>query len=121
MVTRLATLVCASVLGFACTAAAGNEPASTTQTSGKHVLSERSDGRTYTMRLGRTGALLVPSRLRGEVKKVGRSVLVLRLETFAPTTTTEWELRAERVGSTVITGPRRDGTRFRITINVVAG
>ena len=120
MITKLATLVCASVLGFACTAAAGNEPAAT-QTAGKLVLTERSDGRTLTMRLGRTGALLVPSRLRGAVKTVGRSILVIRVETFAPTSTSEWELRAERIGSTVITGPRRDGSRFRITIKVVAG
>jgi hypothetical protein len=73
------------------------------------------------MRLGRTGRLLVPSRLRGEVKALGRAVLLVGVETFAPTTTREWELRARQVGSTVVTGPRRDGTRFRVTIRVVAG
>jgi hypothetical protein len=116
VLTRLATLVCAALLGFACTAAAGNEP--TTQTTGRLVLTERDHGRTVTMRRGRTGTLLVPSRLRGEVKTIGLSVLVISLETFAPTTTREWELRARRVGSTVVTGPRRDGRRFRITIRV---
>ena len=115
--TRLATLVCAALLGVACTAEAGNEPATTA--TGRLVLTERDHGRTVTMRLGRTGTLLVPSRLRGDVKTIGVSVLAIRLETFAPTATSEWELRARRVGSTVVTGPRRDGRRFRITIRVV--
>jgi hypothetical protein len=121
--TRFAALVCASLLGFACTAAAGGEPATTASTasSNRLVLTERSHGKTVTMRLGRTGTLLVPSRLRGEVKVFGRAVLLVRVETFAPTNTREWELRARQVGSTVVTGPRRDGTRFRVTIRVVAG
>jgi hypothetical protein len=115
--TKLATLVCAALLGFACTAVAGNEPA--TPTTGKLVLTERDHGRTVTMRLGRTGTLLVPSRLRGAVTTVGLSVLAIRVETFAPTATRQWELRARRVGSTVLTGPRREGGRFRITIRVI--
>lgn len=116
--TRLATLICATLLGFACTAEAGSEP---TQASGKLVLTERDHGRTVTLLLGRTGTLSVPSRLRGDVKTIGRAVLAIRIETFAPTTTRKWELRARRVGSTVLTGPRRGGTRFRITVQVVRG
>jgi hypothetical protein len=46
-------------------------------------------------------------------------VVATRLEWFAPTDTQEWELSAVRAGITVITGPRRDGSRFRITIRVV--
>lgn len=100
--TRLATLVCASLLGLACTGAAGSEP---TPAIGRLVLTERDHGRTVTMRLGRTGRLLVPSRLRGVVKTEGRAVLTIRVESFAPRTTRGWELRAVRAGSTVITGP----------------
>lgn len=116
--TRLATLVCAALLSTACAAQAGSEPAPT-RASGKLVLTERDHGRTVTMRVGRTGSLLVPSRLRGDVKTVGRAVLAIRVETFAPSASQMWELRAKRVGSTVLTGPRRDGSRFRITLRVV--
>jgi hypothetical protein len=118
---RVATLVCASLLGVACGAEAGTSPApaTTEAAAGRLVLTERHHGRTVTMRLGRTGKLLVPSRLRGPVRSVGKSVLSIRVESFAPTDTQEWELRAVRAGTTVITGPRRDGSRFRITIRVV--
>lgn len=122
---RVATLVCASLLGVACGAEeAGTSPApapaaTTEAAAGRLVLTERHHGRTVTMRLGRTGKLLVPSRLRRPVRTAGKSVLAVRVESFAPTDTQEWELRAVGAGSTVITGPRRDGSRFRITIRVV--
>ena len=121
--TRLTTLVCAALLGCACAAQAGSEPAQTQPTATgageRLVVTERSHGRTLTMRLGRTGTLRVPSRLRGEVRSTGRSVLVIRIDTFAPTDTRDWELRAVRIGSTVLTGPRRDGSRFRVTVRVI--
>lgn len=119
--TRLATLVCAALLGVACGAEAGTAPApaSTETAAGRLVLTERQHGRTVTMRIGQSGALRVPTRLRGPVRTFGTSVVATRLEWFAPTDTQEWELSAERTGRTVITGPRRDGSRFRITIRVV--
>jgi hypothetical protein len=116
--TRLATLVCASVLGFACTAEAGSERAPQ-QASGKLVLTARDHGRTVTIRVGRTGELRVPSRLHAPVRTFGKSVVLTRIESFAPTATQAWELRAMRTGSTVITGPRSDGSRFRITVQVI--
>lgn len=118
---RLATLVCAALLGVACGAEAGTAPApaNTEAAAGRLVLTERQHGRTVTMRVGQSGALRVPTRLRGPVRVLGTSVTATRLEWFAPTDTQEWELSAERTGRTVITGPRRDGSRFRITIRVV--
>lgn len=109
----LVALISAFLLGSACASEAGSE--------GRLVLSERDDGRTVTMRLGRTGVLQHPSRLVGEVKASGAAVSVFPVETFAPTETREWALTARRVGTAVLTGPSRDGGRFRITIRVVRG
>jgi hypothetical protein len=112
----LAGVVSALLLGLGCGTEAAGEPAPE-----RVVLSERDDGRTVKMRLGRTGVLQHPSRLVGAVKASGSAVSIFPVETFAPTETSEWALTARRVGTSVLTGPSRDGGRFRITIRVVRG
>ena len=74
----LAALISASLLGLGCGGAAGSEPAAPERL----VLSERDDGRTVTMRLGRTGVLQHPSRLVGAVKASGSAVSVFPVETL---------------------------------------
>jgi hypothetical protein len=119
-VALLVALVSASFLGLGCGSQADSQSAPSS-TSALLALTERDDGRTVTMRLGRTGVLRHPSRLRGEVKASGAAVSAYPIETFAPTETREWALTARRVGTSVLTGPSRDGSRFRITIRVVRG
>ena len=117
---RLVLLAAAAVLGLACGSTAGG--ARTASTGGpdvtRLVVTERDHGKTLTLRLGRTGKLVLAAGARGRVVTTGRSVLVVRIESYAPTSRQQFELRAVRTGTTTISAPRANGTRFRVAIRV---
>ena len=117
---RLVLLAAAATFGLACGSSAGGAGPATTAAPEvtRLVVTERDHGKTLTLRLGRTGRLVVAAGARGRVVATGRSVLVVRIESYAPTSRQQWELRAVRTGTTTITAPRANGTRFRVAIRV---
>ena len=122
---RLVLLAAAAVLGLACGSTAGGaRPASTAAPDveergvARLVVTERDHGKTLTLRLGRTGKRVLAAGARGRVVTTGRAVLVVRIESYAPTSRQQFELRAVRTGTTTISAPRANGTRFRVAIRV---
>lgn len=116
---RVVLIAAAATLGLACGASTDTPTATATATAADRlVVTERHHGKTFVLRKGRTGTLLLAAGARGRVVAQGRSVLAIRVESYAPTGRQQYELRAVRAGTTTISAPRKNGTRFRFTVRV---
>lgn len=114
---RVVLIAAAATLGLAC-GASTETPTATATAADRLVVTERHHGKTFVLRKGRTGTLLLAAGARGRVVAQGRSVLAIRVESYAPTGRQQYELRAVRAGTTTISAPRKNGTRFRFTVRV---
>jgi hypothetical protein len=75
------------------------------------------DGRTYTMQVGGTSALIVPDPNAPDVVADGTSVTIHEVVNIAPSGQREWELRAVSAGRTVLRGG--GAQPYAITIEVL--
>ena len=107
-------LACAVLLlGFAWTGAVAARAA-------RPTITVSDAGKTIPLRVGATATLRVPARAQGRAVASGRAVLVVPVASISGRRFREWELRAVRVGASVVTAPRVGGGRFRVTIRVRA-